>query len=188
MTEQRMRNALFCVLELLRRELSDNFYDWMERDDYIFSCLDLEEGEVMEVYDGRGLMINLSSTFEDFTSPKDWDKKYEEYGFGRKPAPEDKVKPVRREVVYVIHHEWFTDDSDGSDVEAVFAYHSDAVDRMKEIAKKTRELLQKNDPDIQFHEDFENWGDDYISFGYYGNAYVSDEKWAWRISAEEVVR
>ena len=75
MTNERLMNILFCALEVLRKELSDAFYDSVDRDDYIFSLLDLEEAEVEMIYEGCPAPY-LGSTFANGTSPKDWHEQY----------------------------------------------------------------------------------------------------------------
>ena len=75
MTNERLMNVLFCALEVLRKELSDAFYDSVDRDDYIFSLLDLEEAEVEMIYEGCPAPY-LGSTFANGESPKDWHLQY----------------------------------------------------------------------------------------------------------------
>ena len=68
-------NVLFCALEVLRSELSDEFYDSVDCDDYIFSLLDLEAAEVELIYDGVTCPYT-GSTFVNGESPKDWHLQY----------------------------------------------------------------------------------------------------------------
>lgn len=75
MTNERLMNVLFCTLEVLRRELANEFYDIIDRDDYIFSLLDLEEWEVALIYDGVTCPYT-GSTFANGESPKDWHLQY----------------------------------------------------------------------------------------------------------------
>lgn len=73
-------NVLFCALEVLRSELSGEFYDSVDCDDYIFSLLDLEESEVEMIYEGCPVPY-IGSTFANGTSPKDWHTQYKsQYG------------------------------------------------------------------------------------------------------------
>ena len=72
MDEKRLKDILFCTLELLRAELQDNFYDRKDCDDFIFSELDMEVSEILEIYDGSKLNIYTGSAFADGTSPKNW--------------------------------------------------------------------------------------------------------------------
>lgn len=78
MTNERLMNVMFCVLEVLRNELSDAFYDSVDRDDYIFSLLDMEEAEVECIYRGAGVtwLPYTGSTFANGESPKDWHIQY----------------------------------------------------------------------------------------------------------------
>ena len=78
MTNERLMNVLFYTLEVLRDELSDAFYDSVDRDDYIFSLLDLEEAEVEFIYRAAGAnwLPYTGSAFANGESPKDWHLQY----------------------------------------------------------------------------------------------------------------
>lgn len=77
MSPERCKNVLFCMIELLRMELVNEFQDWKDCDDYIFSLLDLEVSEIAEIYADRGIMYHCGSAFEDGTSPKNLHTYYE---------------------------------------------------------------------------------------------------------------
>lgn len=77
MSPERCRDVLFCMIELMRKELCDKFYTMKECDDYIFSLLDLEDSEIAEIYAGRGIIYYVSSAFADGTSPKNLHTFYE---------------------------------------------------------------------------------------------------------------
>lgn len=95
MNEQRLKDILLCALELLRAELQDNFYDQKDCDDFIFSELDMEVSEILEIYDGSNLNVYTGSAFMDGTSPKNWADLRRQLGASKDIAwPKEDVCPV----------------------------------------------------------------------------------------------
>ena len=76
MTIERARQLLFCTIQLLRQERRYAFSDWKDVDDDLFSNLDIEIGELEEIYDPYGVMVYGDSCFENGQSPKDYDVRY----------------------------------------------------------------------------------------------------------------
>ena len=75
----RLRQMLFETLQLLRKVRSESCNspsDWKDIDDWLFSELDFELGELEEVYAGTGVMVYGGSCYEDGQSPKDYATKY----------------------------------------------------------------------------------------------------------------
>jgi hypothetical protein len=56
----RYREILFEVLELFRKELYDEFNDWKDADDWLFSNLTLTESDVADIYRGRSIVYTTS--------------------------------------------------------------------------------------------------------------------------------
>lgn len=54
------RETLFLVLNRYRNELYEQFQDWKDVDDFVFSRLDLTEAEVHDIYRGRGYVFTGS--------------------------------------------------------------------------------------------------------------------------------
>ena len=82
MSPERCKDILFCTLQTLRDELIDKFYDSKDCDDYIFSLLDMEVSEILEIYEPRGVLIYTGSAFKDGTSPKDYAWQHEKRAKG----------------------------------------------------------------------------------------------------------
>lgn len=55
--DERSRELLFEVLQLLRREMTLQFSDWKDADDWIFSNLSLTEDEITAIYEGRDELV-----------------------------------------------------------------------------------------------------------------------------------
>lgn len=81
MTAERAKQVAFCALQMLRRELNrradGSKADWKNVDDYIFSELDIEIGELEEIYAPyKSASVYGGSCFEDDHSPKDYDHRF----------------------------------------------------------------------------------------------------------------
>ena len=76
MTIERAKQLLFCTIQLLRQERLHEFSDWKDADDALFSDLDIEIGELEEIYNPYHVMVYGGSCFEDEHSPKDYDMRY----------------------------------------------------------------------------------------------------------------
>lgn len=76
MTIERAKQLLFCTIQLLRQERMHAFSDWKDADDELFSDLDIEIGELEDIYDPYGIMVYGGSCFENGQSPKDYDVRY----------------------------------------------------------------------------------------------------------------
>lgn len=76
MTAARAKQIAFCALQLLRKEMrgkSDKDTDWKDVDDRLFSELDVETGELEEIYAPYNTLVYAGSCFEDEHSPKNYD-------------------------------------------------------------------------------------------------------------------
>ena len=79
MTAKRAKQIAFEVLQLFRKEAEREGEDPVGFDDWLFSMLDLEIGEVEEIYkpyEKYGLSVYAGSCYEDEHSPKDFDVEY----------------------------------------------------------------------------------------------------------------
>ena len=59
--DQRTKDLIFQTLELLRKEVRDQFSDWKDADDWLFSELDFTQSELVEIYKGRGVLVSYGS-------------------------------------------------------------------------------------------------------------------------------
>lgn len=78
MTNERLKQISFCLIQLLRKEIRDNWEgtDQKDVDDYIFSELDLEVNELAEIVQGYDSTVYTGSCFCPNESPKNYDKRY----------------------------------------------------------------------------------------------------------------
>lgn len=76
MDANRAKQIAFCALQLLRKEMSKEMpnADWKDVDDALFSELDIEIGELEEIYKPYpDALVYAGSCFENEQSPKDYD-------------------------------------------------------------------------------------------------------------------
>lgn len=71
---ERYKQIAFQALQLLRSTVRTKYYDWKDADDWLFAEMDLEAGEVEEIYSGYFDMVYTGSCFADGESPKNYDK------------------------------------------------------------------------------------------------------------------
>ena len=57
----REKLLLFQTLELLRKQTKNQFSDWKDADDWLFSQLDFTVDEIKQVYKGRGQFVYTGS-------------------------------------------------------------------------------------------------------------------------------
>lgn len=74
LSKVRLKQLLFQALQLLRKYVAaaNANCDWKSADDILFSELDMEIGELAEIYDEAGVTVSGASCFEDGESPKDY--------------------------------------------------------------------------------------------------------------------
>lgn len=87
--------------------------------------------------------------------------------------------------VHIIVHQWCNYDNDGTETRGVFLDKSVAIRKMRRLADEEMEGVQ-SDWGEEFDDDFDNDGDDYISYGWYNKGLGPDCKWEWRLETEEV--
>ena len=80
-TPERYRQIAFQAIQLLRQTERKRKPDanWKDIDDYIFSEMDLERGEVNEIFGTDkypNAMVYTGSCYRDGTSPKNFDETY----------------------------------------------------------------------------------------------------------------
>lgn len=76
MTKERLLQIAFQAIQMLRKTERKPGKDWKDIDDYIFSELDIEKGELLEIFEPYSSMVYVGSCFPDGESPKDYDAKY----------------------------------------------------------------------------------------------------------------
>lgn len=72
----RAKQIAFCALQLLRKEMGKEMpnADWKDIDDVLFSELDIEMGELEEIYKPYpDVLVYAGSCFVNGQSPKDYD-------------------------------------------------------------------------------------------------------------------
>ena len=82
LTQMRAVQIAFQALQLIRKLETQKGRDWKDVDDWLFSELDLEIGELEQIYNYYNVMVYGSSCYEDGQSPKDYDVRH----FGGRPA------------------------------------------------------------------------------------------------------
>lgn len=88
--------------------------------------------------------------------------------------------------IYVILYHWCDEDADGVEICGAFYDHDHGSAAMRAMAIEDRLRLIK-DEECEMHSDFEQWGDDYISYGYYATVpFVGDCSWGWSLKPVEV--
>lgn len=81
-SHERLAQIAFCALQLLRQVVTGknakHFSDWRDADDWIFSELGIEIGELEAIYQPyyEDVVVYGDSCFEDDNSPKDYDRTY----------------------------------------------------------------------------------------------------------------
>ncbi len=58
---ERTKNLFFETIEMLRKTISKDFYDWKDADDWLFSELNFTKQELLEIYEGRDTMVYIES-------------------------------------------------------------------------------------------------------------------------------
>lgn len=76
MTCARAKQIAFEVIQLIRQERERKGHDPNDTDDVLFSELDVEIGELEELFKPYGIRVYGGSCFEDGQSPKDYDRKH----------------------------------------------------------------------------------------------------------------
>ena len=78
LTLDRAKQLLFQTIELLRNTSNMSSSDLKDRDDWLFSEIDAEVGEIEDVYAPykQSALISLDSCFDDGESPKNFDRVY----------------------------------------------------------------------------------------------------------------
>lgn len=80
-TAERYKQIAFQTIQMLRKVTHTrkdfNGRDWKDTDDWVFSELDLEKQELIEIFSGYSdACIYTGSCFDNGESPKDYDQKY----------------------------------------------------------------------------------------------------------------
>lgn len=77
MDAERAKQIAFQALQLIRMEAEKSGRDTVDTDDWLFSEMDAERGEILEIFAPYGIRApRLDSAFPDGNSPKDYDRKY----------------------------------------------------------------------------------------------------------------
>lgn len=77
MDEKRAKQIAFQALQLIRQEAERTGRDPADTDDWLFSELDAERSEILEIFAPYGVHApQLDSAFPDGNSPKDYDRKH----------------------------------------------------------------------------------------------------------------
>lgn len=87
--------------------------------------------------------------------------------------------------VHVVKYRYTTTDMDGFDVIGIY------FDYDKACLEMARHMKQVYDRNVEYYgdcfdNDFEMNGENYISFGFYGNGYECDHVWAAVVDTMEV--
>lgn len=61
----RRGDILFNVLEFIRKQVRDNFSDWKDADDWLFSNLDITKRELDEIYADSDELVHCESCIPD---------------------------------------------------------------------------------------------------------------------------
>lgn len=76
MTVERAKQIAFCTLQLIRQEEVKKGRDSVDVDDWLFSELDLETSEIIELFDPYQIHPYTGSAYIDGDSPKNFDREY----------------------------------------------------------------------------------------------------------------
>lgn len=77
MDAKRAKQIAFQALQLIRKEAERSGRDPADTDDWLFSELDAERNEILEIFAPYGIRAPLlGSAFPDGSSPKDYDRKH----------------------------------------------------------------------------------------------------------------
>ena len=76
MTAERAKQIAFQALQLIRIKREETGHDPNDTDDWLFSELDVERGELAEIFKPYGVLYYAGSCFPDGESPKDYDRKH----------------------------------------------------------------------------------------------------------------
>lgn len=76
MSAQRAKQIAFCLIQLIRKMEERTGHDPNDTDDWLFSELDIEKGELLEIFKPYNIPVYTASCFSDGESPKNFDREY----------------------------------------------------------------------------------------------------------------